>query len=250
MRVIVFDKTGTVTAAQAGGPPATKRRRDYLQELLRQKQVEFEPWADPPSTLSEPSQTVLLAHLSDLTDSVESQLDPLAEKGGLVVIYTEGQVTEKEKSKGAGWVYWRRWYTLEEAVSSLPEEFGQRDLKNVLDNPPQRNLLVAVTILSWCASATVEDRAGRQRQKQWRESREKWQQVFKDVSEREFLQAVGPERLDSPNWPDGLSNVEHLVKWVKWVKPEVGGSGGPPEPAPPDHAAVLKELQRTFRWKL
>jgi hypothetical protein len=247
MRIIVYDKSGTVTVSQKGGSPGSKRRRDYILELLQQKQVSSELWTEQALATTEPSKAVVLAHSSDLLDSIESQLNSLAEKGGLVVFYSGGQFTENEKQKGEGWVYWRRWDSLEEAVGSVEEGFEQLDFKKVLDNPPRRNLLAAVAILSWCASAQVSDRVVRQRQKQWRESREKWQQVFRDVSEEEFLQAASPGGDTAPNWPAGLSKVEQLVKWVKWVRPEAGGAG---EPAAPDHAKVLEELQHTFRWKL
>jgi len=251
MRFIIHDIIGTMPAQgavddDADDDPKPKRRAVYLRELLEKKKLTAEEWENLTPEAIKPEGTVVLAHLTD-AGLVKDEMEALAEKGGLVVFYSGGQFIENEKQKGEGWVYWRRWDSLDEAIGSVEARFEQLDFKKVLDNPPRRNLMAAVAILSWCASAQVSDRAVQQRQKQWRESREKWQQVFRDVSEQEFLQAVCPGGDTAPNWPAGLSKVEQLVKWVKWVRPEAGGAS---EPEAPDHAKVLEELQHTFRWKL
>jgi hypothetical protein len=242
MNIIVYDITGFKVADQ--------QRADYLISLLRVKNIKAEKWPPDLGQQIKAAETIILAHSSDLSDSVEKQFRSIAEAGGLLVIYSAGDVYEEEMTVGAGWLYKRHWNSITESLSGAPLDFELQDFRSILDNLQQRNLLVALAILSWCVSAPVNSKAVLKKQEAWRKSPVKWREVFSGISEERFLQAINPAMTGNQEWPKDLSELKRLVKWI--VPPSAAQASGDLAAQLPDelYTKALEQISNRFGWKL
>lgn len=242
MQILVYDITGFKVAEQT--------RCDYLIDLLRAKNVSAEKWSSDAAKNIEAVEIIILAHSSDLSDSIEKQFSSIAESGGLVVFYTAGNVDEVEMVLGAGWLYKRRWNSIIEAISSAPLNFKPQDFKSILDNLSQSILFIALAILSWCVSTPVNNIAILKRQEAWRNSPLKWREVFSGISEEMFLQAINPAIPQNQEWPAGLSELERLVKWIVQQSNAQNSDDFVARLPAESYAKALEQINGHFGWKL
>jgi hypothetical protein len=223
MRVLIFDNTGKLSG---------KFRREILREELASKgaATEFLTQVD------EPKGSLILAHSSDASKELKTELSGAASQGAFVALYSGApDEEEREEEVGAGVRFILRWTTLTEIIRSLPSAFDLSDFRAAYRTTRKRDLLDALVILSWCATFPSESARIGERQAEWRTRREKWQRIFSEKRD-ELLIACGG--TPGGNLPRDMSEVQKLIEWV--ATPSSAGT------SPPSFTTVLEQIKSKF----
>jgi hypothetical protein len=223
MRVLIFDNSG-----KSGG----RFRREILSEEFASKGIATEFL----TRVDEPKGSLILAHSSDASKELKTELSGAASQGAFVVLYSGAPDREEsEEEVGTGVRFILRWTILAEMIKSLPGPFDLSDFRAAYRTTRKRDLLDALVILTWCATFPSESARIGERQAEWRTKREKWQRIFAEKRD-ELLIACGGTA--GRNLPSDMSEVQKLIDWV--APPTSAGT------SPPSFTKVLGQIKSKF----
>ena len=207
-----------------------------LRSELRGK-VECEEWDVAGVASTKPDELMILAHNSRLSPAKRKSVADAAENGSLVLVYTTGN----EEVHWKGRLLYMRQEVLLDVLKRAPENFDRKGLLEVIDRTRKamenRGVLIALAILSWCATFSSDDEVLKRRQEQYQSDRVKWLHVFQCVTREEFVKALGMVSQSQLSKEGG--EVGRFVNWL-WHE----GSGNADQA--PGFQQVLKELRTHF----
>jgi hypothetical protein len=232
LRVLTYDETGW---------DSEERRTTILSRELKALEVDVTEWNDGVSTEEPGGSILVLAHSVEPSTDERVKLLGIAESGGCIVFYSQGEMAEKEEVRGEGKVFSMRWPELQQAIAILPPHFDLNDFGAAVDTVRRRSLLSAVVVLLWCITVPADRSEVQLRQAEWKRDRGKWLTLFDGYTRLDFLRAFGVTA--DAVLPADLAEAGRALEWL-W--PSVDQGHNPP---PPDFAMALDQLERRFKVK-